>query len=66
MTYNGKEVFIFKTDSKNDNFANGFSLVIISDGFSGAESREVSLIGSVYNFSVDYNYIDKSDILNIY
>ena len=26
--------------------------------------REVSLNGNVYNFSVDYNSIDKSDILN--
>ena len=28
------------------------------------ESREVSLNGSVFDFSVDYNSIDKSDILN--
>ena len=29
------------------------------------KSREVSLNENVYNFSVDYNSIDKSDILNI-
>ena len=29
------------------------------------ESREVSLNGNVYDFSVDYNSIDKSNILNI-
>ena len=29
------------------------------------ESREVSLNGTVYDFSVHYNSIDKSDILNI-
>ena len=29
-------------------------------------SREVSLNGNVYDFSVDYNSIDKSDILNIH
>ena len=30
------------------------------------ESREVFLNGNVYNFSVDRNSIDKSDISNIY
>ena len=34
--------------------------------FGPAESGEVSLKGNVYDFSVDYNAIDKSDILNIY
>ena len=29
------------------------------------ESREVSLNGNMYDFSVDYNSIDKSNILNI-
>ena len=29
------------------------------------KSREVSLNGNVYDFSVDYNSIDKSDKLNI-
>ena len=29
------------------------------------DSREVSLKGNVHDFSVDYNAIDKSDILNI-
>ena len=32
---------------------------------SATESREVSLNGNVYDFSVDYNYIDISDILII-
>ena len=30
------------------------------------ESREVFLNGNVYDFSVDFNSIDKSDISNIY
>ena len=38
----------------------------ISNGFSATEAREVSLHGNVYGFSVDYNSIDKSDIVNIY
>ena len=45
-----------------------FQLNIIletSKGLSSAESREVSLNRNVYHFSVDYNSIDKSDILNI-
>ena len=36
------------------------------NGFSATESREVSLNGNVYDFSVDYNSVDKSDILNIH
>ena len=35
------------------------------NGSSAADSREVSLNGNVYDFSVDYSFIDKSDILNI-
>ena len=38
----------------------------MSNGFSATGSREVSLNGNVYDFSVDYNSIDKSDILNIH
>ena len=33
-----------------------------SNEFSDTESWEVSLNGNVYNISVDYNSIDKSDI----
>ena len=63
---NGKEIFNFKDDNKNVNFATQFCLGSISNGLSAAESKEVSLNGNVYDFSVDYNYIDKSDILNIH
>ena len=34
-------------------------------GFSATESREVSLNGILYDFSIDYNSIDRFDILNI-
>ena len=44
---------------------NFLSLESISNWFSATESREVSLNGSMYDFSVGYNSIDKSDILNI-
>ena len=36
-----------------------FCLGSISNGFSATESRKVSLNGNVYDFSVDYNSIDK-------
>ena len=63
---NEKEIFKFKTDNKHVNFPTQFCLGNISNGFIATESREVSLNGNVYNFSVDYNSIDKSDILNIH
>ena len=63
---NGKEVFKFKADNKNVNFPTHFCLGSISNGFSATESRKVSLNRNVYNFSLDYNSIDKSDILNIH
>ena len=61
----GKEIFKFKTNNKNGNFATEFFLGSISNGFSSTESREVYLNGNMYNFSVSYNYFDKFDILNI-
>ena len=33
----------------------------MSDGFSSIESREVSLNGTVYDFSIDYNSLDYLD-----
>ena len=63
---NGKDIFNFKASNKNINFPNQFCIGSISNGFSTTESREVSLNGNVYNFSVDYNSIDKSDILKIH
>ena len=43
-----------------------FCLVSTSNGFGANESREVSLKGNMQDVSVNYNVIDKSDILNIY
>ena len=63
---NGKEIFKFKAGNKNVSFPTQFCLGSIANGFSPTESREVSLNGNVYDFSVDYNSIDKADILNIY
>ena len=66
LFFNGKEIFKFKPDNKNVNFPVQFCLASISNGFSATESREVSLNRNVYDFSVDYNSIDKSNILNIH
>ena len=63
---NGKEIFKYKANNKNVNFPAQFCLRSISNGFSVAESREVSLSGNVYDFSVNCNCIDKSDKLNIH
>ena len=62
---NGNEIIKFKANNKNVNF--WFCLGSTSDGFTATEkSREVSLNGNVYDFSVDYSSIDKSDILKIF
>ena len=37
----------------------------VSKKFNAVDSREVSLIENVYDFSIDYYASDKSDILNI-
>ena len=65
LFFNGNEIFKFKADNKNFDFPTPFYPGSISNGFSNTESREVSLNGNRYDFSVDYNFIDKSDILNI-
>ena len=60
--FNGKDIIKFKAGNKNVNMLTQFCLESISDGFSATESKEVSLNGKVFDFSVDYSSIDKSDI----
>ena len=62
----GKKIFKFNADNKNVTFPTQFCLGSISNGFSNIESRQVPLNQNVYDFSVDYNSIDKSDTLNIH
>ena len=64
MFINWKEVLNFKANNKNVKFPTQLYLGRIYDGFHTIESREVSSGWNVYEFSVDYNPIDKSDILN--
>ena len=61
-----KEIFKHKADNKSVNFPTQFCLESILNGFCATESSEVSLNGNVYDFSLHYNSIDKSDISNIH
>ena len=66
MLINGKEINKFKPKNKTVNFPTQFCLGNIYIRFDAVDSREVTLKGNVFDFSVDYNAIDKSDILNIH
>ena len=63
---NGKEIYKFKADNKDENFPTQFCLQSVSVKFD--ESKEVSLTGDIYDFSddCDTNYHDKFDTLNIH
>ena len=63
---NEKEIFKSKANNEKVNFLTQFFLRSISNGFSGHESREVFLNRNMYDLPVEYNFIDKSDILNIH
>ena len=63
---NGKKIYNLKVDNKNIKFPVQFCSGNISEKFNALESREVSFKGNLCDFSVDYNAIDKSDILNIH
>ena len=58
---NGKEMLKIKADNENVNFPTQFCL-----GTKYRDYREVSLKGTVYEFSVNYNTIDNCNILNIH
>ena len=57
-----EKIYKFKASNK---FQPQFCLGSISNKFDYGHSEEVSLKGNMYDFSVDYCSIDKSDILNI-
>ena len=60
-----KKSISLKLIIKKINFQTQFCLESISNKFDTVEFREVSFKGNVYGFSVDYNAINKFDILNI-
>ena len=53
---------MFKADNKNVNFPTQFCLGRISKKIDAIECREVFLKGNVYEFAVDCNAFNKSDI----
>ena len=63
---NGKEIYKFKASNTNNNFPSRFCLGSISNEFDSNDLNEISFKGNVYDFSVDYSAIDKSNILNIH
>ena len=65
LIVNGKETYKFKASNKN-NFTSQFCLRSISNKFDRVDTEEVSFKGNVYDFSVDYDAINKSNILNIH
>ena len=70
--YNADNNYLFLTEKEIFKFKAAIKIPIqlclgsISDGFSAAEFREVSLNGNVHGFSDVYNSTDKSDILKIH
>ena len=64
MFFNGKEIFKFKAGNKDINFPTQFCLGNMSNRFSATELGGASLNGNIFDFSIDYNSIDKSDLLN--
>ena len=60
---NRKEILKFKANNENVNFPIQLCLGSISNKNGAIDSREVSLKGNLYDFSVNYNSIDKSNIL---
>ena len=63
---NANKNFKFKGDNGNVNLPAQFWLGSICNRFYATEFREVALGGNVSVFSVDYNAVDNSDILNIH
>ena len=53
MFVNGKEIFEFIVDKKMSTFELNFVSEAFLNGFSATESREVSINGNEYDFSVD-------------
>ena len=66
MFVNIIEIYKSKADNKNVSFPTQFCLGNVSNKLGAIESTEVSLKGNVYDFSVDYNATNKSDILSIH
>ena len=66
MFVNVKEIYKCLSKVINLDFPTQFCLGSISNKFDSNDIKEVTFKGSIYDFSVDYNVTDKSDILNIH
>ena len=73
LHYNGDESYFYvnkteicKLKAKDKISWYNFCLEIVSKAFTKDEQSEISLNGTVYNFSVDYSSVRKEDILNIH
>ena len=64
MLVNITEIYNFKANKGSINVPTQFCLGSISNGFGAVECREISSKRNANDFSVDYNDIDKPDILN--
>ena len=63
---NGKEIYKFKASNKNDNFPSHFCLGNISNKFDFRWFKRSTLLKKIYDFSVDYDAIDKYNVSNIH
>ena len=63
---NREEIYEFRPSIKNNNYPSRFCLGSISNEFDSNDWKEVSFKGNVYDFSVEYNAVDKSNILNLH
>ena len=61
---NWKEIYEFKAGNNNVKFPTQYCLGSIPNKLGTLGSKEESLKANVLDFSVNYNSIDKSDILN--
>ena len=61
--FNGKEICKFKANNK---FPKQFFLGSISNKFGNIDSGEIDSSGNVYNFSLGYSGISKSEISNFH
>ena len=74
LYYNGENSYLFVNGTEINKFKGKDSAIVavplclrnISGNFSIDNMKKTGLIGSVYDFSVDYNAIEVDDILDIH
>ena len=66
LHYNGDKTEIFKFKAKDNISWYNFCVRRVSQDFAKDEQSEISLNGTVHDFSVEHSSIKKEDILNIH